>query len=596
MDTDTLSSPGFESLGLPESLLSTLNDLGYAQATPIQALTIPPLLRGGDVVGQAQTGTGKTAAFALPLLSRLDLDVRQPQVLVLTPTRELAIQISEACAGYARGLPGVSILPIFGGQDYGIQIRGLKRGVHMVVGTPGRIMDHMRRGTLDLSALRAVVLDEADEMLHMGFVEDVEWIMGHTPESRQVALFSATMPPRIRGIARQYLSAPTEISLETRSSAAETIEQRYCVVPAKHKDEALLRILELEETDGVIVFARTKSATTELSEVLVRAGHRAAALNGDLAQSQREQTVGRLRKGDLDILVATDVAARGMDVDRISHVINYDPPRNAEAYVHRIGRTGRAGRAGKAILLLHPRDRVTLRHIEQATRQDIRQMPMPSVKRLNEKRTARFAEEIARALRQPSTEAYRAVIAEVIDADGECSPLDVAAALAAMVRGDRPLLLEELPIESFPKRRGTENASPRQARRRPDRSGRPGDANMERYVVWIGANHGMNPGHLVGAIANEADLSGEFIGRIEIHGDHSTVDLPVGMPDETFRRLKRVKVCNRRLRISKAAGPTDAATDRGPRQRHRQAPPFSKKQQRKHPRAPKMKLASAAAR
>ncbi len=549
---------GFETLGLPQSLLDALRVLKHEVPTPIQERTIPPLLQGNDVVGQAQTGTGKTAAFALPLLTRIEVETRAPQVLVLTPTRELAIQVADAWEGYAQGMGGVRILPIFGGQEYGVQIRGLKRGAQVVVGTPGRVMDHMRKGTLDLGALKAVVLDEADEMLHMGFVEDVEWVMERTPENRQVALFSATMPPRIRAIAKKYLKQPVEVSLESRSTAATTISQRYCLVPARHKEEALLRILEAERTDGVIIFMRTKADTLTLTETLMKAGYRAAALNGDLAQAQRERTVGRLRDGSLDILVATDVAARGLDVERVSHVINYDAPRDAESYVHRIGRTGRAGRAGKAILLLSLRDRQTLNNVQRTTRQHIEEMPLPSAEALNRSRVIRFADEIAENLQEPSTEVYRDVLTKILDANAGYSALDMAAALATMLRGDRPLLLEDLPMEKPFRREERTRTSARRpsGRHSPAKGPRIGDEHMERFRVQVGAAHGMNPSHLVGAIANEADLSSKFIGRIEIFSGHSTVDLPSGMPEETFRLLQRVRVCNRPLRIRKDDAPS----------------------------------------
>ena len=545
---------GFEALGLPPFLYNRLNILGFHAPTQIQEQTIPPLLLGRDVVGQAQTGTGKTAAFGLPLLSCIDTSVSATQVLVLTPTRELAIQVAEALGDYAAEMRGIRILPIFGGQEYGVQIRGLKRGAHVVVGTPGRVMDHMRKGTLELVGLKAVVLDEADEMLRMGFIEDVEWVMSQTPASRQVALFSATMPPLIRRIAKKYLVDPVEVSLETRSAAASTIEQYYCVVEPSFKIAALLRILEAERTDGVMIFARTKADTVALADALQKAGVSAQALNGDLAQSVREQTVDRLRQGSLDVLVATDVAARGLDVERISHVINFEPPRDAESYVHRIGRTGRAGRRGKAILLLSPRDRRTLQNLSAKTKQTISPMAIPSAAVLNRVRIARFADEIGEALMDKSAREYRDIISKIVDANDAYSAFDVAAALAAMLRRGNPLMLEELPESaSFSPRK--ENTDTDRTRRRGKRrnGGRPGDEAMERYAVQVGAAHGLNPRHLVGAIANEADLSSKFIGRIEIFKAHATVDLPKGMPEETFRLLKKVMVCNRPLKLRRVA-------------------------------------------
>jgi ATP-dependent RNA helicase DeaD len=561
MTAETLPSLGFEALGLSSFLLNRLNDMGFETPTDIQKRTIPFVLEGRDVVGQAQTGTGKTAAFGLPLLSRIESSSNATQVLVLTPTRELAIQVADALDEFARGMKAVRILPIFGGQDYGIQIRGLKRGAHVVVGTPGRVMDHMRKGTLDLSTLKAVVLDEADEMLKMGFVEDVEWVMARTPEGRQVTLFSATMPPPIRRIANTYLVNPEVVSLAGRSVAAATIEQRYCVVPAAHKTEVLVRILEDERTDGVIVFARTKADTVSLGTALRQVGLGAQVLNGDMAQALRERTVDQFKNGGLDILVATDVAARGLDVDRISHVINFDPPRDAETYVHRIGRTGRAGRKGKAILMLSSRDRRTLQNVSGKTGQTIEPMEIPSAEKLNRARIVRFADDIGEALTDKSTRVYRDIISKIVDANDNTSAFDVAVALASMLRKDRPLLLEELPAsKSFRQKnaasgqqrdRGKDRGPRRSEQRRSEQ--RHEDENMERYTVQVGSAHGLNPSHLVGAIANEADLSSKHIGRIDIYKEYSTVDLPMGMPEATFKLLKKVIVCKRPLKLRRVA-------------------------------------------
>lgn len=576
--TDIISSSvGFDHLGLPVCLLDTLASMGWEAPSPIQNATVPLLLEGRDVVGQAQTGTGKTAAFALPLLSRLNIDERHVQVLVLTPTRELAVQTAEACERLAARMGAVHVQTICGGREYGSQIRGLKQGAHMVVGTPGRIMDHMRKGTLDLSGLRAIVLDEADEMLRMGFIEDVEWVLSQTPPERQAALFSATMPPQIRRIARRYLNEPHEISLESRSSAAATIAQYFCTVPPGQKAEALMRILEAEDADGTIVFTRTKSDTTALAETLAASGHRVAALNGDLPQVKREQIVEQLRRGDVDIVAATDVAARGLDVERISHVINYDPPHDAEAYVHRIGRTGRAGRTGKAILLLYARDRYTVRNLERTTRQKILPMPLPPAAVINRLRTERFGERIKETLSAGGpVDEYRKILSKLIAENPDVTALDAAAALATMFQNGRSLWVEDLPQVSAVPRDSRQKAGRRALRggadsggrfeskknragrsTRPARPGHPGrrsaDAHMVRFRVQVGASHGLKPSNLVGAIANEADLSSKYIGRIEIFDSHSTVDLPEGMPAEIFQLLGKVRVCNRRLNIRRMA-------------------------------------------
>lgn len=557
MTENTSPSLGFDQLGLPAHLLGTITRLGWATPSPIQALTIPLLLEGRDVVGQAQTGTGKTAAFALPLLSRIDTTDKHTQVLVLSPTRELAVQTAEACTELAADIRGLHVQAICGGREYGDQIRGLRRGAQVVVGTPGRVMDHMRKGTLDVSCLRAIVLDEADEMLRMGFIDDVEWVLSETPDTRQAALFSATLPPMIRRIAKKYLNDPMEISLESRSRAAVTIGQFFCVVQPEFKAESLMRILEAEETDGVIVFARTKSDTVTLAENLAKCGFNASALNGDLPQAKREQTVEKLKKGSLDILVATDVAARGLDVDRISHVINYDPPHDAEAYVHRIGRTGRAGRLGKAILLLSPRDRITLRNLEHATKQKIEPMPMPSVEILNKKRIEGFAKRISNALSGAHVDEFRSMLSDMLAADDTLSPMDAAAGLASLLQNGRSLLLKKLPEIQVPQKRerpalGRPLEIMRKGRR-PTSGPRAGDERMERFRVQVGAAHGLKPGNLVGAIANEADLSSKYIGRIEIYDAHSTIDLPMGMPKETFQLLSKVRVCNRALNIQRLA-------------------------------------------
>jgi ATP-dependent RNA helicase DeaD len=539
----------FRELNLPAPLLSALDKVGYETPSPIQAQTIPHLLEGLDLLGHAPTGTGKTAAFALPLLARTDIGRRQIQTLVLTPTRELAIQVAEAFQRYASELKGFHVLPIYGGQEYGAQIRQLKRGVHLVVGTPGRVMDHMRKGTLRLDGLQALVLDEADEMLRMGFIEDVEWILEQTPERRQVALFSATMPKEIRRIANRYLNDPQEIAIQARTATAETIRQRYWLVSGLHKLDALTRILEVEPFDALLMFVRTKTATTELAERLEARGYAAAALNGDMAQQHREQMVERLKSGSLDILVATDVAARGLDVERVSHVVNYDIPYDTEAYIHRIGRTGRAGRQGDAILFVAPRERRMLAAIERATRQKIEQLELPSTEIVNNKRIADFKQRISDTLAAGELDFMQGLV-EQYQQEHDVPALEIAAALAKVSIGDRPMLLEadkdKPPRRQDDSRRRQDGSEPRQ--RRPQ--GRPGKG-MERYRIEVGHQHNVKPGNIVGAIANEAGLDGQYIGRIDIHDDFSLVDLPVGMPREVFQDLRKARVCGKQLNLSR---------------------------------------------
>jgi ATP-dependent RNA helicase DeaD len=552
MSSDTRSASGFRDLDLIEPVLESLDAVGYETPSPIQAQTIPLLLEGHDMVGQAQTGTGKTAAFALPMLSRIDLSRKQPQVLVLAPTRELAIQVAEAFQKYASRMRGFHVLPIYGGQDYRTQLRQLDRGVHVVVGTPGRVMDHMRRGTLKLDGLKALVLDEADEMLRMGFIDDVEWILEQTPESRQIALFSATMPAAIRRIATNYLNDPRQVTIKVSTTTAETIRQRYWLVSGLHKLDALTRILEAETFDGMIVFVRTKTATIELAEKLQARGYAAAALNGDIAQKDRERTVDRLKNGKLDILIATDVAARGLDVQRISHVINYDIPYDTEAYVHRIGRTGRAGREGDAILFVAPRERRLLNAIEKSTGKKIDLMELPSTEIINDQRIARFKEKISDTLATEELGFFYQLI-EQYQQEHNIPALEVAAALAKLVQGDEPMLLENKPARRHKER---ENPGSRREREKSEEhkprhqdSDKP-EKGMERFRLEVGYNHGVKPGNIVGAIANEAGLESKYIGHIKIHDDYSTIDLPQGMPKEIFNDLKHTWVCNRKLNIS----------------------------------------------
>jgi ATP-dependent RNA helicase DeaD len=558
MTTDTVTA--FDQLALNKPLLAVLDEVGYETPSPIQARTIPLLLQGKDVLGQAQTGTGKTAAFALPLLSRLDLTQKAPQVLVLTPTRELAIQVAEAFQKYASHMHGFHILPIYGGQDYRGQIRALQRGVHVVVGTPGRVMDHMRRATLKLDKLGALVLDEADEMLRMGFIEDVEWILEQTPSHRQTALFSATMPQQIRRIAAKYLNNPEQVTIKSKTTTVDTIRQRFWPVSGVHKLDALTRILEAEPFDAMIVFVRTKIATTELSEKLEARGYASAPLNGDIAQQQRERTVTQLKNGKLDIIVATDVAARGLDVERVSHVVNYDIPYDTEAYVHRIGRTGRAGRQGDAILFVAPREKRLLSAIEKATRKKIDIMELPTTELINDKRIARFKQRITDTLANEDLAFFTQLI-EQYQQEHNVPAEDIAAALAQLLQGDTPLLLQKKPQHKASQTRvdtsrDRDERPPRKQRahKEHDRTAgkeTPVEDGMERFRIEVGHNHNVMPGNIVGAIANEAGIESQYIGRINIHDDYSLVDLPEGMPKEIFNELKKVWVVGQQLKISR---------------------------------------------
>ena len=552
--SDNLTTPSaFNELELSKPVFRALDDVGYETPTPIQALTIPHILAGKDVLGQAQTGTGKTAAFALPLLSHIDLKKVKPQVLVLAPTRELAIQVAEAFQRYAAHMKGFHVMPIYGGQDIGGQLRRLKRGVHVVVGTPGRIIDHIRRGTLKLDSIHCAVLDEADEMLRMGFIDDVKWILDQTPPGRQIALFSATLPSAIKEIAKKYLEEPEEIRIKVRTTTAETINQRYWMVSGLHKLDALTRILEAVTFDAVLIFVRTRIATKQLSDKLEARGYAAAPLSGDIPQKQRETTVGRLKAGKLNILVATDVAARGLDIDRISHVINYDVPYDTESYVHRIGRTGRAGKTGEAILFVSPRERRMLRSIERATRQKIEMMQLPSTEEINDKRIADFKQRITDTLAVEELGFYYQML-EQYRQEHNVPALEIAAALARLVQSDTPLLIKESPIpapiefESKPDRgrsaKGQRGSSLK-------RSALRIDEGMESFRIEVGSVHGVKPGNIVGAIANEAGIDGEYIGRIKIYEDFSTVDLPEGIPRDVFRGLKKVWVAGQQLKISR---------------------------------------------
>jgi len=577
--TDPPAAPAsltFRDLALNEALVRALADVGYESPSPIQAATIPHMLEGADVVGQAQTGTGKTAAFALPILSRIDLQQRAPQALVLVPTRELAIQVAEAFQRYAAHLAGFHVVPIYGGQSYTPQLHSLRRGVHVVVGTPGRVMDHIKRDTLSLATLKHFVLDEADEMLRMGFIDDVEWILEQAPKERQIALFSATMPAAVRRIAQNHLRKPAEVTIKSKTSTASKIRQRYWVVSGMHKLDALTRILEAEPFDGMLVFTRTKIATEELAERLEARGFAVEALNGDIVQAQRERTIARLKAGQIDIVVATDVAARGLDVERVSHVVNYDVPYDPEAYVHRIGRTGRAGRSGEAILFIAPRERNMLRVIERATRQTIDQMELPSVEDVNDQRVARFNDRIGAALAAGEGKAFLTLI-ERYESEHNVPAVEIAAALASLAQGKKPLLLDvesgnREPREEPPKRREPEHRKEPEQHKHRERGARPADADMETYRIEVGRDHGVQPGNIMGAIANEAGLDGKFIGRIVLRDDHSFVDLPAGIPKEIFRTLQKVRVAGQQLQISRALK-TQAERLRNERPHRHEGPP-----------------------
>jgi len=572
--------PTFADLNIPAPILKALKEVGYETPSPIQAATIPLLMEGRDVLGQAQTGTGKTAAFALPVLSRIDVKNPAVQALVLAPTRELAIQVAEAFQSYAAHLKNFHVLPIYGGQAYGPQLSALRRGAQVVVGTPGRVIDHLDKGTLDLSQLTTLVLDEADEMLRMGFIDDVERILQETPEARQTALFSATMPPQIKRIANTYLNEPKEVTVAAKTTTAVNITQRYWLVAGLQKLEALTRILEAEPFDGMIIFARTKLGTEELASKLQARGFAAAAINGDLAQAQRERTIEQLKNGKIDILVATDVAARGLDVERITHVINYDVPSDPESYTHRIGRTGRAGRSGDAILFITPRERGLLKAIERATRQPVAQLTLPTIKAVNDVRIAKFKDQIGEALAAGGLEVFRQLI-EDYEREQNVPAIDIAAALAKLNRGDEPLLLEKpdrepRPVPEWqdrperPARAGRESfgresfgsedrpqrpnreafAQPRESFKK-ERVMRAPEPGMATYRIEVGHANSVKPGNIVGAIANEGGIPSKEIGRIEIYDDYSTLDMPADLPQDLLQHLQKVWVAGRQLNITR---------------------------------------------
>jgi ATP-dependent RNA helicase DeaD len=525
----------FADLQMHPAVLRALDDVGYETPTAIQAATIPALMAGSDVVGLAQTGTGKTAAFAIPILSKIDVTSKATQALVLAPTRELALQVAEAFSRYGGHLPKINVLPIYGGSSYTVQLAGLRRGAHIVVGTPGRVIDHLERGTLDLSSVDYLVLDEADEMLAMGFAEDVERILSETPEYKQVALFSATMPPGIRKITTKYLHDPFEVASKAKTATAENISQRYIQVAGPRKMDALTRVLEVEPFEAMIIFVRTKQATEEVAEKLRARGFSAAAINGDIAQAQRERTIAALKEGGskgIDILVATDVAARGLDVERISHVLNYDIPHDTESYVHRIGRTGRAGRSGTALLFVSPRERHLLKAIEKATRQTLTETQLPTVEDVNAQRVAKFADSITDALTSPGVDLFRKLVQDY-EREHNVPMADIAAALAVQSRdGDAFLMAPEPP----PERR--ESRDPHQRPR--ETTGPP--RNFATYRISVGKRHKIVPGAIVGAIANEGGLHRSDFGHIAIGPDFSLVELPAKLPRATLKKLEQTRI------------------------------------------------------
>ncbi|MDD2885573.1 MAG: DEAD/DEAH box helicase [Dechloromonas sp.] len=558
----------FAELGLSDALLKTLGEIGYETPSPIQAQCIPILLEGHDMIGMAQTGTGKTAAFALPLMEQIDIKVAKPQALILTPTRELAIQVAEALQSYAKNLPGFHVLPIYGGQSYTIQLKQLARGAHVIVGTPGRVMDHLERKTLNLDHLKTMVLDEADEMLRMGFIDDVEWILERTPAQHQTALFSATMPDQIRRVAQKYLVDPREIKIKSATATVAAIRQVYWQVSGMHKLDALTRILEVEEDfDAAIIFVRTKTATVELADKLNARGYAAAALNGDLNQQMRERVIEQLKSGALDIVIATDVAARGIDVPRVSHVVNYDIPYDTEAYVHRIGRTGRAGRTGNAILFVAPREIRMLRTIERATRQPIAPLTLPSRADVTNKRVTDFKAKVAEVLNAEGLDFFANIVSQIAE-EQNVSAEEVAAALAMMAQEIKPLQIageDPAPARNFERDarpgvfgereqrkprfedRGERTNSDRPRfedhPRREERAPRPAPTgDMIRYRIDVGRDHGVEVRDIVGAIANEAGIESRFIGRIGLYEESSTVELPAGMPGEAANALKRTRI------------------------------------------------------
>lgn len=536
----------FADLGLKAPILNALTDLGYEKPSPIQAACIPHLLAGRDVLGMAQTGSGKTAAFSLPLLHNINPELAASQVLVLAPTRELAVQVGEACADFAKHMKGVNVVALYGGQRYDVQLRALRQGPQVVVGTPGRLLDHLKRGTLDLSNLSGLVLDEADEMLRMGFIEDVENILAQVPAQHQTALFSATMPEAIRRITRRFMNEPQEVRIQSSVTTRPDISQSYWTVHGMRKNEALVRFLEAEDFDAAIIFVRTKNATLEVAEALERSGYNSAALNGDMNQALREQTLDRLKDGRLDILIATDVAARGLDVDRISLVVNYDIPMDSESYVHRIGRTGRAGRAGRALLFVENRERRLLRNIERIMKLTIPEVELPTAEVLSTRRLAKFAAKVQNQLESSDLDMYRALLAKLQPAE-ELDMETLAAALLKMAQGERPLILPPDPvIERRPRREFRERDERRDGGERPPRRD---VGEMDLYRIEVGRDDGVEVRHIVGAIANEGDISSRYIGNIKLFASHSTIELPKGMPGEMLSHFTRTRILNKPMNM-----------------------------------------------
>lgn len=557
----------FADLGLKAPILEALNDLGYEKPSPIQAECIPHLLSGRDVLGMAQTGSGKTAAFSLPLLNNIDPDLRAPQILVLAPTRELAVQVAEAMTEFSKHMRGVNVVALYGGQRYDVQLRALRQGPQIVVGTPGRLLDHLKRGTLDLSKLSGLVLDEADEMLRMGFIEDVETIMAQIPEGHQTALFSATMPEAIRRITKRFMKDPQEVRIQSSVTTRPDISQSYWSVYGMRKNEALVRFLEAEDFDAAIIFVRTKNATLEVAEALERNGYNSAALNGDMNQALREQTLERLKDGRLDILIATDVAARGLDVERISLVVNYDIPMDSESYVHRIGRTGRAGRAGRALLFVENRERRLLRNIERTMKLTIPEAELPNAELLGKRRLEKFAAKVQQQLESSDLDQYRALLSQIQPtAEGEELDMEtLAAALLKMAQGERTLIVPpDAPMrpkrefrdrdDRFERRGDRNDRGPRGDR--PERGGedrprreRREAGDMELYRIEVGRDDGVEVRHIVGAIANEGDISSRYIGNIKLFASHSTIELPKGMPGEVLQHFTRTRILNKPMNM-----------------------------------------------
>ena len=553
----------FKDLGLPEFILNAVADLGFETPSPIQQICIPHLLEGRDVLGMAQTGSGKTAAFSLPILAQIDPTEKHPQLLVMAPTRELAIQVADACEQFVKYAKGINIVTLYGGQRYDIQLRALKQGAQVVVGTPGRILDHLRRGTLSLAELKAIVLDEADEMLRMGFIDDVETVMAELPEHHQTALFSATMPEPIRRITKRFMKDPQEVKIKATQQSAPDIAQSCWYVHGFRKNDALLRFLEVEDFDAAIIFTRTKTGTLDVTELLEKHGFRAAALNGDMTQQLREQTLDRLRSGSLDIVVATDVAARGIDIERISLVVNYDIPLDAESYVHRIGRTGRAGRSGRALLFVEPRERRLLRNVEHLIKKNIEEVELPNHEVLQACRRKKFKDKITTQLEHHDLELYRELLEDMFTADQ--SQEDIAAAMMMLLQGKQKLILPPDPVVDKKARRdrnerGDRRENPRSAERRGERKGYGNPQPMDLYRIEVGRGDGVEVRHIVGAIANEGDINSRYIGHIKLYDDYSTIELPQGMPKELLQQFAKTRVLNKQMRMSFIS---EAKGDRG---------------------------------